>query len=115
MATVPITHQHVPGPRALPLLGWRAGLLALFRHPFEYMRRLHDTYGDVVALAAGDPSHIFVFGPALNLRLLSNPDLFHVGRGSLFRPPKGTSLERLSLNNLLQMNGEHHMQQRRLM
>jgi cytochrome P450 len=115
MATVPMTHQRVPGPRALPLLGWRASMLTLFRHPFEYMRHLYDSYGDVVALAAGDPSHVFAFGPELNFRLLSNPDLFHVGRGSLFRPPKGTSLERLSLNNLLQMNGEHHMQQRRLM
>ena len=58
---------------------------------------------------------MFAFGPEWNLRLLSNPDLFQAGKESLFRPPKGTSLERLSFNNLLQMNGEHHMQQRRLM
>src|SRR6266516_6886350 len=115
MTIIVVPQQAIPGPRGLPLLGWRASMLTLFRHPFEYMRHLHDSYGDVVALAAGDPSHVFVFGPELNFRLLSNPELFHVGKGSFFRPAKGTALERLSFNNLLQMNGEHHMQQRRLM
>jgi cytochrome P450 len=115
MAAVPVTPQRVPGPRGLPLLGGRANMLTLLRQPFKYMRHLHDTYGNVVGLAAGDASQVMVFGPAMNFQVLSNPELFHGGTKSFYPTPKGSSMERLSANNLIQMNGEHHMQQRRLM
>ena len=82
MTTVPVTPQRVPGPHGLPLLGGRANMLTLLRQPFKYMRHLHDTYGDVVGLAAGDASQVMVFGPAMNFQVLSNPELFHGGTRS---------------------------------
>lgn len=115
MTTVAARKQTIPGPRALPLLGWRANLLPLYRHSFTYLRWLHDRYGDVVALAQGDPSYVFAFGPALNLRLLANPDLFEVSAGPLHRLSKDTALGRLLFPTVQLMNGAHHKQQRRLM
>jgi hypothetical protein len=53
MATSTVPQQTLPGPSALPLLGNGANLLKLFRDPCTYSRWLHDTYGDVVAMAYG--------------------------------------------------------------
>jgi cytochrome P450 len=114
MATLATTRTSIPGPRGLPLLGGRANLLKLFHNPFAYLCWLYDTYGDVVALAQGDPSYVFAFGPELNHQLLANPDVFENGMG-LLRLPKDTGLRRLFMNNLAVMNGAHHKQQRKLM
>ena len=78
-------------------------------------RRLHDTYGDVVALAQGDPTYVFAFGPALNFQLLSQPVLFLGGKEKIMKGMKDPILRRLFLPNLLNMNGERHKQQRHLM
>ena len=78
-------------------------------------RRLHDTYGDVVALAQGDPTYVFAFGPALNFQLLSQPALFLGGKEKIMKGMKDPILRRLFLPNLLNMNGERHKQQRHLM
>lgn len=78
-------------------------------------RRLHDTYGDVVALAQGDPTYVFAFGPALNFQLLSQPALFLGGKEQIMKGMKDPILRRLFLSNLLNMNGERHKQQRHLM
>src|SRR5262249_9380626 len=73
------------------------------------------TYGDVVAMKQGDPRYVFAFGPAFNFHLLSQPALFEVGKGTLLKVPKDTAWGRLQFYNLLNMNGEHHKQQRHLM
>jgi cytochrome P450 len=90
-------------------------MLRLFSYPCTYSRWLHDTYGDVVALAHGDPSYVFAFGPALNFHLLSQPALFEVGKGTILKMPKDTTWGRMLFYNLLNMNGEHHKLQRHLM
>jgi cytochrome P450 len=90
-------------------------MLKLFRDPCTYSRWLHDTYGDVVTLAHGDPTYIFAFGPALNFHLLSQPTLFEVGKGKILKGTKDTALGRLLLSNLLNMNGEQHKLHRHLM
>src|SRR5690349_13061418 len=115
MATVTADTPPLPGPRALPLLGWRATLLRVYANPFTCLRRLHDTYGDVVALVRGDPSHVLVFGPALNFRVLAHPDLFEVSTGPPVKWLKVTALSRLMWKNVGVMNGESHRGQRRLM
>lgn len=114
--TVTTTTQSIPGPRGLPLISWRTGMLQIYLQPFSYLRRMQDTYGDIVALDRHDPSYLFAFGPENNFRLLSNPDLFQVMNNNAFaKVPRGTALARLSFNNLTRMNGEYHRQQRRLM
>ena len=115
MATRTVPQQTLPGPSALPLLGSGANLLKLFRNPCTYSRWLHDSYGDVVALAQGDPTYVFAFGPALNFHLLSQPALFEVGKGKILKGTKDTALGRLLLYNLLNMNGERHKLHRHLM
>ncbi|MBO0794692.1 MAG: cytochrome P450, partial [Ktedonobacteraceae bacterium] len=114
MTTATTAPQTIPGPRGLPGLGWRANILKMYLNPFTYLRWLHDTYGDVVALAQGDPSNVVAFGPALNFRLLSDPDLFRNDAGP-FKFSDDTAFGRLMQNNLPTMNGEKHRQHRRLM
>ena len=114
MATVTLPTASIPGPRGLPLIGGRMGLLALLTSPFGRLRRLHDAYGDLVALARGDSSFVAAFGPELNHAVLSRPDMFIGQANSLLRLPKDSAMERLFFNNLPTMNGEHHKQQRRL-
>src|SRR5213082_1468589 len=91
MATRTVPQRTIPGPSALPLLGSWANMLKLFRDPCTYSRWLHDTYGDVVAMAHGDPAYVFAFGPALNFHLLSQPTLFEVGKGKILKVPKDTA------------------------
>jgi cytochrome P450 len=115
MTTHTLSQRPIPGPRAFPLLGKQANLLRFYRNPFRLLRSLHATYGDVVALAQGDTSFVFAFGPEMNHQLLAQPELFENGTGPLIRLPKNTAVERLFAQNLAVMNGAHHKQQRRLM
>src|SRR5262249_17574361 len=81
------------------------------------LRHLQARYGDVVALAHGDPSNVLAFGPALNLRILTHPELFEV-RSTPFPLQKvlrNTAIRRLSEKNLLELNGEQHRSERHLM
>lgn len=113
MATVTVPQRTPPGPR--PLLGSWATMLKLFLDPCTYSRRLHDTYGDVVAMRRGDLKYVFAFGPALNFHLLSQPALFLAGKGTLLKVSRDTAWGRLLFDNLLSMNGERHKQHRHLM
>ncbi|SRR5581483_8516357 len=115
MATNAVSQKTLPGPFALPLFGRGANMARMFVDLWTNTRRLHDTYGDVVALAQGDPTYIFAFGPALNFQLLSQPALFLGGKEKIMKGMKDPLLRRLFLPNLLNMNGERHKQQRHLM
>lgn len=116
MTTYTPSARSIPGPRRLPLIGGPTHLFGLYRNPFGFLRQLHATYGAVVALAAGDPSYVFVFGPDLNRQVLAHADRFENTVGPFFaRLPRQTTLGRLLVNNLPVMNGAHHRQQRRLM
>ncbi len=116
MATVIAPQQAIPGPRALPLLSWRANMLKLYQNPFKYLRWLHDTYGDLVTLAQGNSSNVCAFGPELNFQILSDPRLFEVGGDTPFAKfRKDTAFGKLMELNLTQMNGEKHRQHRHLM
>ncbi|MEA2574535.1 MAG: hypothetical protein QOH93_1833, partial [Chloroflexia bacterium] len=113
---IPITD--IPGPRALPLLGWRSNMLALLRDPINYMLWLHDTYGDVVALPHSKPRFVFVFSPEYNRQVLSDQMLFYNGEvnspASPVKLPPGSAAVRL-FSGITTRNGVKHIQQRRLL
>jgi cytochrome P450 len=88
-------------------------MVKLFLSPFKNMQYLHQRYGEIAGLAHGDPSSVIVFGPALNFRLLSNPELFINSAGPMINTSSDTG--RLMRNNLTVMNGEKHRKHRRLM
>lgn len=115
MAVQTGSNRPMPGPRGLPGVGKGVNMLRVARNPFRWLRWLHATYGDVVALARGDPSMVFAFGPEQNHILLAQPELFINERTQLLRIPPGTALHRLFTHNLSIMDGAHHRQQRRLM
>ncbi|KMP32365.1 cytochrome P450 [Bacillus cereus] len=105
--------KNIPGPKSI--FGWRMNMIRFYRNPFIYSRCLYNTYGKVVALGQGEkPSYVFAFGPELNERILTNPDLFKVS-SSLVKIPKDSLLGRMFFNNLIMMSGEKHKQHRRLM
>lgn len=113
MATATLSPS-LPGPRGLPLVSGRLNLIRLLTGSFQFMRNMHDTYGNMVAFAKNDPSFVFAFGPELNHQVLSRADVFQTS-GGLLRIPEGTAIERLLKNNLAVMNGSHHKQQRKLL
>jgi len=107
----------LPGPRPMPILGWRGNVLLFGLDPVAFMHRLNQTYGNIVALARGHTDYVFVFGPEYNQQVLSNPDVFHASDADNgpIRLTEGTALARIFSNGLNQMNGPRHKQQRRLM
>jgi cytochrome P450 len=108
----------IPGPRAAPGLGWRTHLIPLLRDPVVGLRRLNDTYGDIVTLGGPEPRPVLVFSPELNHQLLSAPGLFHSfsvsDPASPVQLPSDTAITRL-LAGISGMNGEKHTYHRRLL
>ncbi len=118
MTAIPLRAAAIPGPREWPGLGWRTHFLPLLRDPLTTMQRLQRRYGDVVALAHGDPSWIFVFAPEDNRQVLSDPAHFYNGdvRGAnspLHLPPDSAALRLFA--GLTVMNGAEHLAARRLL
>jgi cytochrome P450 len=111
MSYQPLTFNLIPGPPAMPVLGWRGNLIRFGADPVGYIRWLHRTYGDLVAFIKDRPGWMFAFGPEYNHYLLTNPDLFY-SKPFITAPPE-SALERLT-SGLLSMNGDQHRQQRRL-
>jgi cytochrome P450 len=104
---------YIPGPRAMPLLGWRGNYVRYFRNPIVSIQKLHETYGSVVAFLENEPEWVFAFGPDHNRQLLTNADLFSVKL--LFLPtPEDSAIRRLCAG-LLNMDGDLHHRQRQLM
>lgn len=106
----------IPGPPPAPVVGWRGNLLGFMRDPVAHLRRLHGEHGDIATLARGTTEYVFVFSPELNREVLGSPALFHNldAASSPLRLPPGSALARL-FTGLIQMNGDRHRQQRRLM
>ncbi|MDA8018680.1 MAG: cytochrome P450 [Thermoanaerobaculia bacterium] len=88
----------IPGPRPMPLLGWRGNTLRFLRDPIAYLRQLRQQHGTIARFVAGsnpsivfrpttrDRSTIFVLGPDGARDVLTQPDVF---TGGEFRAPKG--------------------------
>jgi hypothetical protein len=88
----------VPGPRTVPLAGWRGNAVAFLRDPIAAMRRLQGEYGDVAALARGSNEFIFFFDPEVSRQVFSDPSRFYntdVDTNTTFRFPEGTAYTRI--------------------
>jgi cytochrome P450 len=114
MATAVVAPLVLPGPRHIPALGWRAYVVPFYRDAIGYMRQLKHTYGDIVGWERNNYNIIFAFGPEYNRQLLSDSALFFSDPFSNLPVPPNSALMTLR-SGLLNMNGEHHKQQRRLM
>jgi cytochrome P450 len=112
MSFRPLIFTPIPGPRAMPLVGWRGNLLRFGADPLGYVRWLHRGYGELVAFIQDRPGWMFAFGPEYNHLLLSNPDLFY--SKPFMNTPANSALERLT-SGLLSMNGPPQRQRRKLM
>ena len=112
MSTVATAPSTIPGPRGLPLLGWRGNSFPFLRDPIAYISSIYSRYGEIVGLARGELTQVFAFGPEFNRQLLTDTNLFH----TIFETITPARLKRRRRGiGLLNMNGEQHRQQRRLM
>jgi len=95
--------------------GVSGNILLFWASPTEYMQSLYDHFGDVVPLGYR-PRNVFVFGPARNREILTNPDVFenHSFEDiSYFQHSKEYARE-LALG-LGFLNGPAHRERRRLL
>lgn len=120
-ATKRTSYTPIPGPRPMPLLGWRGNVLRLARDPLGYMLLLHREFGEFAAFintpdpgALTRPMFVYLFSPALNQQLLSDTTLFHDAVRALSSAIADTP-QFAQLFGLVAMSGEKHKQQRRLM
>lgn len=114
MATAALAPSRLPGPRHIPLVGWRAYALPFFSDPLGYMLKLQQSYGNVVAWDQQNQFIVFAFGPEYNRQLFSDQELFFADPFGNLPAPEGSALVTLR-SGLLNMNGGKHKQQRRLM
>ena len=82
----PASQYMLPGPRPVPLLGWRGNLLPFVRDPIAYATRLFERFGDLAALGYGDNELIFVLGAEYNRALLARPAVFRSAIGPAAAP-----------------------------
>jgi len=94
--------------------GVSGNILLFWASPTEYMQSLYDHFGDVVPLGY-KPKNVFVFGPARNREILSNPEVFenHSFEDINYFNPKDYARE-LALG-LGFLNGPAHRERRRLL
>lgn len=110
--------SHIMGPSPMPIIGWRGNAAIFVLDPVKYMLRLQHLYGSIVSLSRSTNRYIFTFAPEQNRQILLDTNLFYNTNPSTntapLRFPKGSSASRL-FHGLLQLNGDRHQQQRRLM
>ncbi len=113
IAATRTTNHPIPGPRLMPLVGWRGNQHRFFHDPIACLRAMHRLYGPVAGLVAGDPERVFVFGPEYNEVLLRDTRLFH-RCGFTLEGPLDSALHRLG-HGLVAQNGDEHRRDRRLL
>lgn len=102
---------HIPGPRPVPVLGWRGNVVQFLRDQIHYLTHAR-RYGDLVGLADGFAGLVMTFNPAYTRQLLTDPDLFY--SNPFVQSPPDTALRHLTVG-LLSMNGPQHRQTRKLL
>ena len=111
----------LPGPSAMPILGWRGSALRFLADPIGYMDRLPARTGLNAFVAGGSPpillttpngqGSVFALGAAANQAVLS--DMASYQSRPVPGPPESASFARRTAG-LFSMNLEKHQQQRRL-
>ncbi|MBA3470561.1 MAG: cytochrome P450 [Herpetosiphonaceae bacterium] len=115
MTTSVAKTRTVPGPKPIPVLGWRANFLQFMQSPLGYLGKLNQQYGTIAGLVENHQSMIFVFSPEYNRIVLSDQELFHnMSLNNGFFPIPETAAIRDLNTNLFTMNGEVHKKHRRL-
>jgi cytochrome P450 len=104
----------LPGPRSLPVVGWRLQGLDMLSDPAAHFMRAYQRYGAISTWEPHRPRHILAFGPDYNRLVLADTSTFIVDAFREANLPIGTSMSRLSFG-LLRLNGEKHRRQRSLM
>jgi cytochrome P450 len=80
--------------------------------PMACMLSLRKRHGDIAVLEENSQRIVFVFGPKLNQRVLSDDDTFH-SRFFAIRGPRNSAQRRLT-SGIMSMNGELHKEHRRI-
>ena len=80
--------------------------------PMACMLGLRKRHGDLAVLEEDSQRIVFVFGPELNQRVLSDGDTFH-SRFFSIRGPRNSAQRRLT-SGIMSMNGEEHKEHRRI-
>jgi len=106
--------QALPGPAGVPLADPFWSVLRFRTAPVERLLALQPRYGDLFAVAAGQPSLVCAIGAEHNRTVLTQPDLFLHESAFPFRTPKGTAFARFN-TSLVLLNGEQHRRHRRLL
>ena len=116
MATTLARSRALPGPRTLPVVGWRGYLAPFMRNPATYMQHLYDTYGDIVSLDAKGGRCLFIFEPELVRTLLTETDTFYEANLLADGLPFPSNQEAARLfDGIATFNGPKHRAHRKLM
>jgi len=99
----------IPGPAALPLVGWLPRLIRFVSNPLSTLENLHRQYGKLVRLGIGKYPVIIVFDPEYHRQILRDPSVFYSYDLNIlpFPFPKDSSLVRVTTGMPL-MNGPRH-------
>lgn len=118
--TLPSSVATLPGPRPVPVLGWRGNAVRFLLDPIGYMDALPRVPvaaftagggGPVIVRTSGAGDTIFALGPASTQTVLGQPAAFHSAR--IEGPRESRSFFRLT-SGLFSMNDGKHLAQRRL-
>ena len=110
-----VSRERAPGPRPAPVLGWNVQAIKWMRDPIGYLTTVYKTYGPLSAWSADRPRRVFAFAPEHNLRVLGNPELFHVKPDRKINVKQGGSAMTTLRTGLLRLDGEEHREHRKLM
>ena len=67
----------IPGPSAMPVLGWTPFLLRFGTHPLDTLEDLRKKYGNLIRLNISQYPAIIVFDPEYNRQILRDPASFY--------------------------------------
>ena len=104
----------IPGPTGISMLPHIRTVLRMSSDPLPLLREHYARYGVLSASSASKPGKqlmLLAFGEAYNQPVLSNPATYHSITSEMLRD---SALKRL-MSGLVNMNGERHKGQRRLM
>ena len=95
-----------------PPRGGSGRLLDFVEDPMACMLALRTEQGNLAVLEENSQRIVFVFGPELNQRVLSDGETFH-SRFFAIRGSKHSAQRRLT-SGIMSMNGEEHKEHRRI-
>lgn len=102
----------LPGPEPGRWMGRKGNQYSYVKDPIRYTSMLYHNYGGITGLVKGDKRQAFFFGPEYNKFILSHVNTFHTVLETV--TPEPIKARRKGIG-LLNMNGEQHRINRKLM